>query len=322
MKKIILITGGNSGIGFAAAQALAGQGCHVVLVCRNSQKAEAARATLVAETGNPDIDWMEADLLSLSSIRTFAAEFNRRYHRLDVLYNNAGATFFDRRETPEGLEYNFLVNYLAPFLLTNLLLSALRASAPSRIITISGMYHRKGRIDFDDLQLSQHFSAMQAANNAQLAKLLFTYELARRLAGTGVTANAFHPGAVRTNLQKHLPWYYQLLAAPARLFFRSPAKGAETAVYLATSPEVAEVSGQFFFDKKPVPSAPPSYDEEIARRLWEVSEWLVGMGKSEMGSRKSEVGKSVSVGRNPGIAENRCIFFPEDRIFRKTPHHA
>ena len=269
--KTVLVTGANSGIGLAASKGLAALGARVVMLCRDPARGEAARQEVMRHSGNEKVVLKVADLSSPVSIRDFVQAISEEFSALHVLYNNAGASVFERRLTPEGLEYNWMVNYLAPFMLAQGLLPLLKAGAPSRIVNITGMYHGKGKIEFDNLNGEKFFSPMQAANNAQLAKVLFTYELARRLEGTGVTANVFHPGAVRTGLQKKLPWYFQLMALPVSLFFRSPEKGAETAVWLAAAAELEGVSGQYFFDKKKTDSAPVSYDSELAKRLWESS---------------------------------------------------
>lgn len=268
--KVILITGGNSGIGRAAAERLASSGNTVVLVCRDLGRGDAARREIVAATGNPRVELLVGDLSSQRQIREVAAEFLARHGRLDVLINNAAVLTRKRMVTAEGLELQFAVNHLAPFLLTHLLLDRLRESAPSRVVTVSSEAHRSGRIDFSDLQGERSYRRLRAYRQSKLANILFTRELSRRLQGSGVTANALHPGVVRTRLL-FSGWRVAQLARP---FLRSPARGADPAVYLALSPEVTGVSGRYFVDRRPVDPSPRALDPEVAKRLWEVSEEL------------------------------------------------
>lgn len=275
--KVCLVTGANAGIGLATATGLAERGATVVLLCRNRERGEAARERIEQRTGNPNLDLLLCDLASQASIREAVESFTLRYERLDVLINNAGVATRDRQVTVDGFELTFAVDYLGPFLLTNLLLGTLQASAPARVVNLAGAFHKKGRIRFDDLQFERGFDAMAANNQAQLARVLFTYELARRLDGTGVTANCLHPGAVRTGAQRVLPWAARLLIATLlRPVFVSPERGADTSLYLATSPEVEGITGRFFVRKQPVASSDASYDPTLARRLWRASESLVG----------------------------------------------
>jgi NAD(P)-dependent dehydrogenase (short-subunit alcohol dehydrogenase family) len=278
--KACMITGASSGIGKATALGLAKMGATVVMVCRNRGRGEAAMAEIRAESGNQAVDLMLADLSSQASIRQLEDDFKDRYQQLQVLVNNAGVFLSQRSLTADGIEAHFAVNYLAPYLLTNLLLDMLKAGAPSRIVNVSGTYHRKATMDFDDLMCEKDYSASRANNQAKLALILFTYELARRLEGTGVTANCLHPGVVATSLVEKDPDYSPFSRFIYKLFkpfLASPKKGAETSIYLASSPEVEGVTGEYFVKKAAVESSPESYDMAIARRLWEVSAELTGL---------------------------------------------
>ena len=211
-----------------------------------------------------------------------------RYPRLDVLVNNVGGFWATRHTTADGLEHTFAVNHLAPFLLTNLLLERLAASAPARIVTVSSGAQSMGRIDFDDLQGERNYQGQRAYNQSKLANVLFTYELARRLAGTGVTANVLHPGVVRTRFGAEDPARLTNLLVPiARLFMKTPEQGAATPVYLASSPEVEGVTGRYFANGKPKRSAERSYDTHAATRLWSVSAKLVGLPEAQRGAASS-----------------------------------
>jgi NAD(P)-dependent dehydrogenase (short-subunit alcohol dehydrogenase family) len=265
-EKIAMVTGANSGMGKEIALALAAIGATVVMVCRNPQRGEAARAELQAKTGNHEIELLVADLSSQQSIRRLVEEFQARHDRLHVLVNNAGMSSPKRQETVDGLETVFATNHLGPFLLTNLLLPVLTTGAPARVITVSSGAQAMGKIDFDDLQSNKSYAEIRVYNATKLANLLFTYELARRIAGTGVTANAVEPGFVKTNLK--VPFPFSLFA-----FMRGKAvDGARPSVYLATSPDAAGVNGSFFNSKSQTTrSSKLSYDEGVAKRLWQVS---------------------------------------------------
>lgn len=278
--KTCMITGANSGLGKATALGLAKMGATVVMVCRNRGRGEAALAEIKVEGGNEAVDLMIADLSSQVSIRQLVDDFKDRYQRLHVLINNAGLYLTKRTVTADGIETHFAVNYLAAYLLTNLLLDVLKASAPARVVNVSGTYHRKGTINFNDLMLEQDYSAGKANAQAKLALVLFTYELARRLEGTGVTANTLHPGSVATGLVEKDPDYPPLLRFLYKLFkpfLASPEKGARSPIYLATSPEMEGVTGKYFEKMKETQSSPESYDVGTATRLWEVSAELTGL---------------------------------------------
>ncbi len=276
--KTVLITGGTGGIGRAAAVGLAAMGARVGITGRDRVRAEAAAAAIARDSGNPAIDIFVADLSSQAEVRRLAAEVLAAYPRLDVLLNNVGGFWAHRHVTTDGLERTFALNHLAPFLLTNLLLDRLTAGAPARIVTVSSGAQAMGRIDFDDLMGEGSYSGQRAYNQSKLANVMFTYELARRLEGTGVTATALHPGVTNTAFSAEDPARaFVPLVAIMRPFMRSPERGADTAVYLASSPEVEGVSGVYFADRKAKRSHASSYDTAAAARLWEVSTDLVGL---------------------------------------------
>nr|WP_294805447.1 SDR family oxidoreductase [uncultured Nitrososphaera sp.] len=274
--RVCLVTGSTSGIGKEIAAGLAGMGATVVLAGRSREKCEAAVQEIAAR-GVPasQLSYFVADLSSQESVRQLAKEFIDNYDRLHVLVNNAGVFVQKRELTADVIERTFAVNHLAPFLLTNLLLDRLKAGAPSRIVTTSSIAHRGAKMDFADLQMSKSYGSIRAYGQSKLANILFTRELARRLQGTGVTANCFHPGAVRTNLVRGSG--YGLVWGAASVFFTSPEKGADTAVYLASSREVEGVSGEYFVKRKQARASDPAYDSDAAERLWEASEKLTGL---------------------------------------------
>jgi len=276
-----MITGANAGIGKITALELAKQGAQVVMVARSQARGAEAQADVITASGNRDVHLLQADLSSQAEIRKLAAQFKRDFTRLDVLVNNAGAFFNRRQFSVDGFEMTFALNHLGYFLLTHLLLDALQASAPARIINVSSDAHRGAKIDFDDLQAERGYAGFRVYGISKLANVLFTYELARRLEGTGVTANALHPGFVATNFGRNNGFVVdKLFGLLGRFFAKSPQEGAETSIYLAASPAVAGVTGQYFVDKKAVKSSPASYDADAARRLWEISEELVGLAVS------------------------------------------
>ncbi|NVM53815.1 MAG: SDR family oxidoreductase [Candidatus Helarchaeota archaeon] len=271
---ICIITGANSGIGKATALGLAKMGAHIVMVCRSEERGLVAQEDIKTQSGNQSIDLLLADLSSQQEIRDLVTEFKQKYSQLHVLINNAGIILPKRTFTVDGIETVFAVNHLAPFLLTNLLLDVLKASAPARIITVSSRTH-SGKIDFDNLQMEKRFSLFKSYGQSKLGNILFTYELARRLDGTGVTANCLHPGGVRTNFGKDLTGIFRIGMIVAGRFLKSPKKGARTSIYLASSPDVEGVTGKYFMAKKEVKSSKISYDESVAKRLWDISAELV-----------------------------------------------
>lgn len=275
--KVCLITGATSGIGREAALGLARLGAHVVLVARDQARGEAVVADIKAQTGNMNIDLLLGDLSAMQSVRAVAAAFRDRYDRLDVLVNNAGGAFGRRMLTEDGFEYTFALNHLSYFLLTNLLLDRLKASGPARIVNVSSAGHVGGRIDFDDLMAGRKYRTFKAYADSKLANVLFTYELARRLAGTGITANCLHPGTVYTGIWEKTRHRAIFLITLFRKFMLTPAQGADTIMYLATSPDVDGVTGKYFEKRRAIRSSRRSYDEAVARQLWRASCRLTGL---------------------------------------------
>ena len=273
------MTGANSGIGKATTLGLAQMGATVVMVCRDQTKGEEAQYEIKTKSGNDAVHLMLADLSSQASIRQLAENFQQHYKQLHVLINNAGVVNLTRRETVDGLEMMFAVNYLAPFLLTNLLLDELKASAPARIVNVSSESHQSGYIKMNDLQSEKSYRFLRTYGQSKLALALFTYELARKLQGTGVTANCLHPGFVATNIAQN--GVGSAGRRVIKLIFSSlgisPEEGAKTSIYLASSPELDGVTGKYFVKSIPVRSAPISYDESLQRQLWEESVKLVNL---------------------------------------------
>jgi retinol dehydrogenase-12 len=275
--KVCLVTGATSGIGRAAANALAQQGAMVVFLSRNAAKCAQVAAEMQSATGNQSIGFISADLSSLAAVRAAASEFRQRYARLDVLLNNAGVSPSRRRESIDGYEYTLALNHLGHFLLTNLLLDMSVASAPARIVGVSSNIYKQARLDFDDLQLRHKFSAMRVYANSKLANVLFTVELARRMAGKCVTVNAMTPGLVKTNIGQEEGRLYAFSKRMADFFGgKTPEEGADTLVWLATSPEVAGMTGQYFQNRRALPLSRDASDPDLAAQLWRVSEELCG----------------------------------------------
>lgn len=278
--RTVLVTGGTGGIGLATATRLAGLGARVGLVGRDASRAEVAAGPL--RDAGAQVDVFVADLSAQRDVRSLAERVLTAYPRLDVLVNNVGGYWATRHVTADGLEQTFAVNHLAPFLLTHLLLDRLRASAPARIVTVSSGAQAMGRIDLDDLQGARRYSGQRAYNQSKLANVMFTYELARRLQGSDVTANALHPGVVRTAFgqEDSGAWMRRLLPV-VRPFMKSPERGADTSVLLASAPELEHVSGRYFVRGRATRSSRASYDTEVAARLWQVSAELVGLAGPE-----------------------------------------
>jgi NAD(P)-dependent dehydrogenase (short-subunit alcohol dehydrogenase family) len=271
-EKICLVTGANSGIGKVAAKALAAGGATVIMVCRNRDKGEAARDEIVRETRNDKVSLVIADFSDLSQIRRLAAGVKAKYPQLHALVNNAGSYNSERKLTVDGYETTFEVNHLGYFMLTVELLDLLKSSTPARVVNVASEAHRSARINLDDLNLEKGYGGWKAYGQSKLANVLFTYELARRLKGTGVTANCLHPGVVGTDFFNKIGGFagkFLRLIAP---FMRTPEKGADTIIWLASSPEIEGITGKYFVDRKERATNPESYDTTIAARLWEVSE--------------------------------------------------
>ena len=275
--RTVLVTGGTGGIGKATAAGLAALGARVAITGRDRRRADEAAAEIRA-AGGPAVDVFVADLSSQSEVRRLAAEVLDGLPRLDVLVNNVGGFWSTRHVTADGLEHTFALNHLAPFLLTNLLLDRLMENAPARVVTVSSGAQAMGRIDFADLQGERSYSGQRAYNQSKLANVLFAYGLARRLEGTGVTANVLHPGVVRTAFGAEDPARMQRWLLPVvRPFMKTPEQGAATSIHLASAPELAQVSGQYFADSRPKRSSSRSYDAAVAARLWDVSCELTGI---------------------------------------------
>jgi NAD(P)-dependent dehydrogenase (short-subunit alcohol dehydrogenase family) len=271
--KQVLITGATNGIGLAAAEGLAALGANVAIVGRSKAKTRIASARITAAAGRgPTVATFIADLSSQAAVRRLAAEVLDRYPKLDVLVNNAGAMYGTRQLTKDGIELTWAVNHLAPFLLSKLLLHRLKESAPARIITTASQAHRGAHIPFDDLNAERSYRGFGRYCETKLANILFTTELARRLDGTRVTANCFHPGLVATGFNRNNGLLMNLGMTMLRPVARSPEKGAKTLVWLATSSAVANVSGVYFFDQEQTPPSPEAQDTDTAKRLWEISE--------------------------------------------------
>lgn len=274
--KVVMVTGANAGMGREISLALAGMGANLIMVSRDRARGEAARNDVASATGNREVELLVADLSSQQSIRRLVQDFTASHTQLHVLVNNAGMSLPKRAETADGIETVFATNHLGPFLLTNLLLPVLIASTPSRVVIVSSGVQAMAKMDFEDLQGAKSYSEIRSYNQSKLANLLFTYELARRLEGTGVTANALEPGFIKTNLL--LPFPFSLFA-----FMRGkPAEGAKPTVFLASSPDVEGVSGKFFNNKGVATrSSQASRDEDAAKRLWQISAELTHLDEPD-----------------------------------------
>ena len=276
--RTVLVTGGTGGIGLATATGLAGLGARVGIVGRSAERGAAAADAVRRGVPSAEVDVFEADLSAQAEVRRLATEVTRTYPHLDVLVNNVGGYWAHRHVTADGLEHTFALNHLAPFLLTHELRDLLVASAPARVVTVSSGAQSMGRIDLDDLQGERSYKSQHAYNQSKLANVLFTYELARRLEGTGVTANVLHPGVVRTSFGREdsgrfMRWLLPLVTP----FLKTPEQGAATSLHLASSPEVAGVTGRYFVNGHQKRSAAASYDLDLARTLWQVSAELTGV---------------------------------------------
>lgn len=276
--KVCLVTGATAGIGLVTAVELARAGADVLLVGRTSESAGEAARKVREAAPDADVEPLTADLSSQTAIRRLAAEARGRTGRMDVLVNNAGGIFLDRSETVDGIETTFAVNHLAPFLLTNLLLPLLRAAPSARIVNVASGAHRGVSIPFDDLEGRGRYSGWRAYQRSKLANILFTRELARRLTGEPITVNALHPGYVKTQIFRDPTWKGRVMRAFADVFALTPERGAATTLYLATSPEVSGVTGEYFACCKPARSSQASRDDEAARRLWEISATMTRPG--------------------------------------------
>jgi NAD(P)-dependent dehydrogenase (short-subunit alcohol dehydrogenase family) len=275
--RVCLVTGATSGIGRITAQTLAGMGATVIVVGRNQVKTQAVVDEIKQATGNPNLDLFITDFSVQQQIRDLAGKVLDRHPHLHVLVNNAGAINRKRSVSVDGIEMTFAVNHLAYFLLTNLLLDRLKADSPARIVNVASGAHKSATIPFDDLANERGYRGFKVYGQTKLANILFTYELARRLEGSGVTANCLHPGVIATGFGHNDGGLFNIALNLARPFLKKPEQGADTSIYLASSPEVEGLNGQYFIDRKPTKSSPASYDEQVARRLWKISAEMTGL---------------------------------------------
>jgi len=277
----ILLTGGSSGIGYATAVELARRGANLIIVCRSAERGEQTIAAVKSASGSSTVEYLVGDLARLEDVRRAAREFIASGRPLHVLLNNAGVVNLNYKVTADGIEEVFAINHLAPFVLTNELLPRLRESTPARVVTVASDAHKfVNGINFDDLGFEKSYGWMKSYGQSKLANILFTYELAQRLTGSGVTANCLHPGAVGTNLGNNNGWWARGLIGLLRPFLKTPQRGARTSVFLATSPDVAEVTGKYFSNSRQARSSKASHDTESAKRLWEVSVNLTTQSRS------------------------------------------
>ncbi|EDV29195.1 Retinol dehydrogenase 13 [Trichoplax sp. H2] len=284
--KTVVITGGNTGIGKETAIDLAQRGARIILACRSESKGTTAVKEIIESSGSSNIVFRKLDLASLQSVRDFANQFNKNEDRLDILINNAGVMWCPYMETADGLEMQFGTNHIGHFLLTNLLLDKLKACAPSRIVVVSSIGHRGGKMNFDDLNGKKNYNSYTAYFQSKLANILFTRELAKRLQGTGVTANSLHPGAVNTDLGRHLSvnqngFLHALIAPLYWLFVKTSKQGAQTSIYCAVDESLNGVSGKYFADCREKDCAAQGRDDGAAKKLWEISEEMTGLSKSQ-----------------------------------------
>jgi retinol dehydrogenase-12 len=275
--RTVLISGASSGIGFESALGLARLGAEIVMVGRDEQRTAQAAEQIRSQTGSSSVSYLLADLSSIKDVRRVAQEFKDKYKKLDVLLNNAGAVFLRRMVSIDGYEMTLALNHLNYYLLTSLLLDLLKAGPSGRVVNVASRAHTRGHVNFDDLQSQRGYNGMRAYGASKLMNVLFTYELARRLQGTNVTANCLHPGFVASNFAGNNGWFVR--TAMKFMAGRIPVQdGAKCSIYLASSPEVQGVSGRYFnFDSKETRSSDESYDEAVAKRLWDVSEELIAI---------------------------------------------
>lgn len=274
--KTVIVTGATAGIGFETARALASMGAQVVIISRSPERCQMAAEQIKSETGNHRVHFIAADLSYTAGVQEAAYQFKRQFTRLDVLVNNAGAYFHRRMVNTDGYEMTFALNHLNYFLLTHLLLDVLKASSPARVVNVASDGHYGVSLDFDDLQNEKNYQGFRAYRQSKLCNVLFTYELARRLEGSQVTANALHPGFVATNFGSDIGPIYPLIKRLLGFLAKSPQKGAQTSIYLASAPELEGVSGKYFRNSEPVESSPLTYDRPTAERLWQTSLLLIG----------------------------------------------
>jgi NAD(P)-dependent dehydrogenase (short-subunit alcohol dehydrogenase family) len=279
--KIVIITGANSGIGYFTALEIAKLGAKVVMICRNKDKGEVARQEIIKKSNNTAVFLKIADLSSQKQIRLLAEELKKEYPVIDVLVNNAGVLVPERRESEDGIELTWATNHLAYFLLTNLLLDNLKAASSARIVNVASEVQQIGNIYWDDIELKNNYTSFKAYAQSKLANIMFSNELVKRLEGTKVTTNALHPGAVATNFGSDGKGLIAWLFKTFRWSLLSAQQGAETSIWLATSPQVEGVTGQYFSKKKAIRAKTLAYSKEALKRLWEISEQMNGLAKQE-----------------------------------------
>jgi len=284
--KVVIVTGATNGIGEVTALELARKGAGVVLISRNQRKLEKTVEHIKSETGNPNVRSIQADLSSMAAVRKAAEEFQINYDRLDVLVNNAGAYFSERHETVDGYEMTLALNHLNYFLLTHLLLDTIKQTAQAegeaRILNVSSDAHQNTSITFDDLQRTQNFSSFNVYGESKLMNVMFTYELARRLQGSGVTVNAIHPGLVNSGFGDNASGFMSFIFSLMKRFIgKTSEQGAATSIYLASSPDVTGITGKYWADKAQKTSNDASYNEAAQQRLWQISEALTGIAQAE-----------------------------------------
>ncbi|XP_078000730.1 retinol dehydrogenase 13-like [Glandiceps talaboti] len=277
--KTVIVTGANTGIGKETARDLAKRGARVILACRDQERANAALEEIKKSTDNKNVVVKMLDLASLQSVRKFAKEINQEESRLDILINNAGVMWCPYMKTQDGFEMQLGVNHLGHFLLTNLLLDLLKKSTPSRIVNVSSIAHEPGKINFDDINSEKEYSKSAAYGQSKLANILFTRELSKKLQGTGVTVNALHPGVIQTELGRHLNKYirYAMSVLLAPVFLKTPVDGAQTSIHCAVEEDLKDVSGLYFSDCIPKEPQPQAQDDEVAKKLWDLSAKMVGL---------------------------------------------
>lgn len=275
--KTVLITGANTGIGKETALDMAHRGARVILACRDLTRARIAADEIRQRSGNGNVVVKRLDLASLQSVRDLAKDIQENEQRLDILINNAGIMMCPEWKTEDGFEMQFGVNHLGHFLLTNSLLDLLKKSAPSRIVTVSSLAHERGRIHFDDINLEKGYNPYKSYRQSKLANVLFSRELAARLKGTGVTTYSLHPGAIRTELNRHFNLFLRIIAKPLLLLIKSPWEGAQTTIYCAVDESLAKSSGLYYSDCAPKKAAPQALDDAAAKKLWDLSASMVGL---------------------------------------------
>ncbi|WP_445665109.1 SDR family oxidoreductase [Fodinibius sp. AD559] len=277
--KLCIVTGANSGIGKATARSFAADGAYVIMICRNEDRAKAARQDIIEDTGNTGIKIILADLAVQHDVRSAADQINQEFDQIDVLVNNAGLIANERKETIDGIEKTLAINHLAPFLLTNLLWDSLQQSKDARIINVSSEVHKVGAkvFDIENLQLTENYSAINAYGVSKLCNIMFTHELAKRTENSTITAYSLHPGVVRTQLAEEAGWAMKFFYWIGKPFMRSPKSGAATTIYLTTSDEVTSMSGQYFKDKNVAEPADIAYNDDLTSKLWTRSEELTGL---------------------------------------------